>query len=473
MLTLWLLAAGCIPDPDRRTPAGPRADADSADSGNAAPFGPPVVIGAGLAGLAAAVDLPGAIVLEAAESPGGRAASGGQRRFLFVGTAAQAALGYTDTPEDVAADWPAMTGGDATADTRTFLAESAGVHDRMETLGLRFRDPPGADLITGRADLFTVDAEGEELAAAFLANAADGVELRLSTPATGLLVDDSGVVGVATEAGVIESNRVLLATGGYAGRIDIVQQYATWPAGTWDAPTEQHSGYAWDLAQALGLGLSHLGAIGAFDGYLGDFADGRIVPLGTAAPLLWVDHTGARFVDESELGSIQLETAFWAHDPTTVVTTDADVLSAGYLGMDDVYLSVLRCYASFADLAAAEGLDPAGLQATVEAVKAFRAGTATDPLGRASYDFPTLQGTPCAATEARKTAKSYGGVNVDEKGHALREDGIVLPGLWVAGEAAGMGAPGMGGLRGFDGSLSAVVWSGWRAAASMNVASGP
>jgi hypothetical protein len=30
-----------------------------------------------------------------------------------------------------------------------------------------------------------------------------------------------------------------------------------------------------------------------------------------------------------------------------------------------------------------------------------------------------------------------------------------------------MGAPGLGGQYGFDGSLTAVVWSGWRAAASM------
>ncbi len=470
MLPVWLIVAGCTTGRDSASAWDSRPGSDFVDSGTAAPFGPPVVIGAGLAGLAAAADLPGAIVLEASDAPGGRAANWGQRRFFFHGTDVQVALGAEESVEEVMADWPSMTGGEATDDTRTFLAESASVHDRMEALGLRFLDPPGPDLITGRDELFTVEAEGDELAAAFVASAAAGVELRLSTPATSLLVDDSGLIGVETADGVIETNRVLLATGGYTGRIDIVERYASWPAGTWEAPHEENSGFAWDLAQSLGLGLSHLDAMGAFDGYLGDYAGGGILPLGTAAPLLWVDRTGQRFVDESELGSIELETAFWAHDPTTVVTTDADVLSFAYLGTDDEYLSVLRCYPSFAALAAAEGVDPVGLQATVEAVKAFHAATATDPLGRAGYDFPALAGTPCAATEARKTAKSYGGVTVDDEGRALMADGSVLPGLWVAGEAAGMGAPGMGGLRGFDGSLSAVVWSGWRAAASMNAA---
>ena len=45
--------------------------------------------------------------------------------------------------------------------------------------------------------------------------------------------------------------------------------------------------------------------------------------------------------------------------------------------------------------------------------------------------------------------------------------GAVVPGLWAVGEAAGMGVPGMGGPWGFDGSLSAVVWSGWRTAAAI------
>ena len=68
----------------------------------------------------------------------------------------------------------------------------------------------------------------------------------------------------------------------------------------------------------------------------------------------------------------------------------------------------------------------------------------------------------CGFLPARIGEKSYGGVDVDLDGRVLDAAGQPITGLYAVGEAAGMGAPGMGGLTGFDGSIGAVVWSGWR-----------
>ena len=64
-------------------------------------------------------------------------------------------------------------------------------------------------------------------------------------------------------------------------------------------------------------------------------------------------------------------------------------------------------------------------------------------------------------------SKNFGGLAVDADGRVLDAGGAVVPGLWAVGEAAGMAVPGMGGEWGFDGSLSAVIWSGWRTAAAI------
>jgi len=61
---------------------------------------------------------------------------------------------------------------------------------------------------------------------------------------------------------------------------------------------------------------------------------------------------------------------------------------------------------------------------------------------------------------------------VDDQGRVLDAGGEPVRGLWAVGEAAGMGVPGMGGAWGFDGALSAVVWSGWRAAAAIREETG-
>jgi predicted oxidoreductase len=49
-------------------------------------------------------------------------------------------------------------------------------------------------------------------------------------------------------------------------------------------------------------------------------------------------------------------------------------------------------------------------------------------------------------------------------GQVLDGSGEVVEGLYAVGEAAGMYVPGFAGRSGIDGSLSAVVWSGWRTA---------
>jgi len=86
----------------------------------------------------------------------------------------------------------------------------------------------------------------------------------------------------------------------------------------------------------------------------------------------------------------------------------------------------------------------------------------------ASFAQPAFgEGVPCAFMSGQRAEKSFGGLAVDDEGGVLDADGERVEGLWAVGEAAGMLAPGVGGTSGWDGSLTAVVWSGWRVGASI------
>ncbi|MFN7146030.1 MAG: FAD-binding protein, partial [Myxococcota bacterium] len=185
---------------------------------------------------------------------------------------------------------------------------------------------------------------------------------------------------------------------------------------------------------------------------------------------VWVDATGARFVDETATWSLVLGGLSTARPNVWGVTTYESLV--GRVAVEDqpflVEGDAFRCAADWDALAGAIAVDAAGLRATLESAAAVTTRAAVDPWGRPPSTLPPLDGgTPCAFRPGRIGAKNFGGLAVDDDGRVYGADGTTVPGLWAVGEAAGMGVPGLGGAWGFDGSLSAVVWSGWRTATAI------
>lgn len=477
-----LLAACTPPAPDAPAPGEPAAVVAAAEEA-AAPVAAaalpvpdfvsdvPIVIGAGPAGLAVAADLGAALVLEADDAVGGRARwSGG---FLFlVGTEEQAAAGLDDGPDAALADWEALTGAPPTDATRAFLAATDAVRDRLVGMGLTLalarRDP-----LTGRNREHGPEGGGPALVAALAEALPDTVEVRLSTPVRGLVLLDGRAAGVLTDDGWIGADTVVIATGGFVDRADLVALHSGWADGGWrmGEPTLA-DGAALDWAAAGGLGTGNLDAIGTYRDLLGvPGADGdaiRVSP-GPNPPWVWVDATGGRFVDETATWSLVLAGLSTARPNVWGVTT-YEALVARVAVEDQPFLvqgDAFRCASDWDALADAIAVDAAGLRATLEQATDVSARVSADPWGRAPSTLPRLDGTPCAFRPGRIGAKNFGGLAVDDDGRVQDLDGVPVFGLWAVGEAAGMGVPGLGGAWGFDGSLSAVVWSGWRTAAAI------
>jgi succinate dehydrogenase/fumarate reductase flavoprotein subunit len=434
----------------------------------------PIVIGAGPSGLTAAMDLGDALVLEAADVVGGRARYAGGFLFL-VGTEEQAALGIEDGPALAEADWEALTGAPPTDATRAFLAATDGVRDRLVGMGLTFtlqRPSPASRALREHGPT----TSGRGLVDALAANLPAGVEVRVSTPVRGLVFVDGAVAGVRTDDGWIGADTVVIASGGFMDRADLVQLHTGWSDGGWRMGTTYGDvaadGSALDWAADAGLGTANLGAIGTYRDLLAlPGADGTAIQLASSAglPWVWVDTTGTRFIDESATwsvllsGFVQARTNVWA--VTTRESIEAAVSEADlpHLVEGDGW----RCADDWEALGTDLGVDAAALVETMATVDTIRARTAFDALGRPSTSFSMRAGTPCAFRPGSVAAKNFGGLAVDDDGRVLDAAGAAVPGLWAVGEAAGMGVPGMGGAWGFDGSLSAVLWSGWRTAAAI------
>ncbi len=200
--------------------------------------GCPVIIGAGLAGLMAALHLAPEPVLVLSAAPlGEQAASGWAQGGLA------AAVGADDSVELHLADTLAAGDGVCDADVaRRIVADGASLVDELGRLGARFDHDGsgriGLGLEAGHSRRRIVhaqgDASGREILRAVVAavRRTPSVVVWEGVRATRLVMRDGAVAGVVVRAAdgaarVVRSNRVVVATGGSGGLFE----HSTNPAG--------------------------------------------------------------------------------------------------------------------------------------------------------------------------------------------------------------------------------------------------
>ncbi len=466
---LWLLLACTSPSP--KESSGDSAEDSATDSATDSlpPPAPVVIIGAGPAGLAAAMDLPDAILIEAEAQVGGRFLWAGGLMAL-VGTEEQAAAGVQDSVTTALAEWPLITGGEATEVTEEFLGASDEVHDRLVGIGVQFTLVPPTDFV-GTLRLHRPNGDGPAVIAAMEGALPAGLDLRVNTRATGIFVENSVVKGVFLEDGsLLPASAVIIASGGFVNRADIVESLVDYPEGSWGgSPEGGASGFAIDLANTHELRTEALTSIGWYSHSIGLAGfDGLPMELSSRGGIPWitVDQTGQRFLNEVRIGSVHSHGESSLHENVWWLTT-LELLQVALVPENVALLptadpDILRCGTDWASLAAEVGIDPEVLDGTLSAEGHYRSGQELDPLGRPGPSFPDLSGTPCVFRPGHQAAKNYGGLMVDKNGAVPG-----FSGLYAIGEAAGMAVPGMGGSWGFDGSSAAVIWSGWRTAAAL------
>jgi fumarate reductase flavoprotein subunit len=384
-----------------------------------------------------------------------------------AGSRWQRDVGIEDSPETFLDDIVAKTHGEADLALATALA---GVSARLVEWMADGLDLP-LSLVTdfpypGHSQLrcHTVPGRaGRNLLRDVLRVARKSPLIDLMVPAT--LVDvvagPAGVeaVVVSTPAGeeTIPTRAVLLATNGFAADRALVREHIPEIAGAVYHGSEGSTG------DALRIGTS-LGAATAFlDAYQGHAA--LAMPSATLAGwatvmhgAFLVDAHGHRFGDEttgySEYAAQELEHAgghAWIildrriHEACLEFQDYRDTVESGAVRWaDDV-----------TDLAAAAGVDAAGLATTVEQTRACASSGARDEFGRGFWEAPLS--APFGAVAVQPALfHTQGGLVVDAHARVLTSPGAVIEGLYASGGAAvGISGHGASGYLAGNGLLPA------------------
>lgn len=435
-----------------------------------------VVVGAGTAGLAAAIEAGTAggraLVLEQTGRIGGQLhISAGQ--MSAAGTKRQAERGISDAPDAHFAD--AMRIGRGGADpalvrlavdlapsTIDWLMENgfAMAPECPAVLHLHeaYRAPRTYWGVEGGRSILKV------LAALFEPLVAAGkVELRLEAKVTRLVIEASGAVagaGVRSGSGesTVRGRAVLLTTGGYGANPALFRELTGKPLVTCSLPHADGSGIA--LARAAGAAIwnrdTYLPTLGGIEDPSGS---GRamwgelplLTPQQRAPWEIFVDRAGRRFVAEDDASVDRRERAllervddltFWIvadeamarAAPPLLPGWPAAKLAAAWQGHPSFAVAE-----TVAGLARAAGIDAAGLAATVaEFNRAAAAGR--DAFGRRHFPLP-LATPPYRAIRCHGILlRTAAGLAVDRELRVLDAGGEPIAGLYAAGEAIGGGA---------------------------------
>jgi fumarate reductase flavoprotein subunit len=429
-----------------------------ASSGSApAPAADVVVVGSGLSGLSAALSAAenGAkvIVVEKLGIPGGSSALAGGG-IGATGSAVQKRYGIEDSvaawratwverqnqslnknspyPDMARVDW-LIPQGPAIID---WMISQGVVYDRPEGYGvdtaerLHFPRKPGA-------------AENDKGNGAsliqYLLDSAEkkGVTILLETKAVELVVSGGAVCGVRVEdkngTRTIAAKAVVLAAGGFGQSAELRQRFIPGFPFVTSVASPGNTGDGILMAEKVGAALyEEPWIIGLYTGVNERSALGYL-PY-TAS--LYVAPNGKRVMNEAQHYALITNSAIAAGGVLYSIYDSSDPqtagLIAGSLGENAFTGSSLQA------LAAAAGIDPAGLAATITAYNGYaKAGKDAD-FGKAPALLKALtQGPFYAVKVVPNIMGTIGGVKTRvETGEVLDTSGAVIPGLYAAGENA-------------------------------------
>ncbi|RDI54876.1 FAD-dependent oxidoreductase [Microvirga subterranea] len=435
---------------------------------------PVVIVGAGAAGLVAALSArelgQEVLVLERDAVPrGSTALSAGL--IPAPGTRWQEAAGIADSPELFGRDIVAKASGEPDPDLVRMVAEAVG--PTIEWLADRHGLPfsviedfryPGHSVC--RMHGLPSRSGGELIDRLRDAAAQAGVDILCDAHVTDLFAGADGrISGVAVERPdgskeLIGCGSLILACNGYGGNKDLVRRHIPELGTALYFGHEGNQGDALLWGQALGAAARHLsghqghGSVAHPHGILITWA--TITEGG-----FQVNLRGERFSDESHGYSEQA--AVVLRQPEGLAWTVFDARIAGIARQFEDFrqaesLGAILTSETIEDLAQQMGVPADALQSTVQEVDALKHSGAADRFGRSFAGSPPLKAPYCAVKVTGALFHTQGGLVVDRDARVMREDGTSLPNLYaVGGAACGVSGSTAEGYLSGNGLLSAVA----------------
>lgn len=419
-----------------------------------------VIIGAGGAGLAAAVSANQAgakvVVLEKMPKIGGNTIlSGGALNAVDEGS--ETALANDDSVEKHFEQ--TFKGGDEKGDPKLVRVMVENAWDGVEwlkSLGMKFK--PGTFTVLG--GLWPRAHKPEEpVGTGFFKTYQKYIDehkditLLLNTKAESLIAENGMVKGVVAtgETGnkiTVNAKNVIIATGGFSNNMKMRQEYNTiWKDLGENIKSTNHPGATGDgieLAKAVNadlVGMEYIQLLpmgdpktGSLSGNIEKGVENRI----------FVNKDGNRFVDEGARRDVMTAALMEQQDAQMWVVLDSHDYPTG----DEVnnfnespkqLIAEGRAFKgeTLEDLAKQINVNPENLKKAVETYNQAVNKEIEDPFGRSLFKDPIDKGPFYASLRVPTVHHTMGGIKINENAEVIDKDGNVIKGLYAAGEVTG------------------------------------
>ncbi len=274
-----------------------------------------------------------------------------------------------------------------------------------------------------------------------------GTEIYYLTEAKEFITEDGKVTGVLCEQAdgtkmILHANRgVVLASGGFAGNVEMVVEYNTyWPDLTLDAKTDNTATATGDgirMAQAVGADTVGMGftqmlpTCSAVDGQAGKGVGSQ----------LYVNKEGLRYVNETNERDNLVKAAQAQTGGIFYGVGDAKMYNHRQQGEAKVADSVAKGYAFVGDTLeeAAEkaGVDAANLIETVAKFNTYVENESDPDFGRYGFMGKVEEAPFMIVPMAPALHHTMGGIRINRNAEVLNTEGAAIPGLYAAGEVCG------------------------------------
>ncbi len=444
-----------------------------------------IVVGAGIAGLSAALEAAQhgrrVAIVEMWSIFGGHAVMS-QGGLSIVGTPTQEAAGIADSPDLAFRDFITW-GEDADTDwVRYYVDHSrAEIYDWLATMGVTF---DGVSQPAGNSvpRFHQTHDRGVGLVSPIYRECVrnPNITFRWNVKVTSLIVERGRVVGVRgreLRTGLVRQFRapaVVLATGGFQSNLDMVRSF--WPR---ELPFPDRflvgsglnsTGSGHKVAEGAGAVLVNTDHQWNYSTGLPDPrypGMNRGLNSGNSTAI-WVNASGRRFVNEHGSTKVTFPALLQQKPATYWAIFDAPgrksftVQGSGwgnFASVERIILSnptLVKSGQTLDELAAVVGLPADALRETVARYNDMIAAGADTDYGRFSATDmprpPKIEQGPFYAVEFFPlTRKSMGGVRIDRSCRVLDRNQKVIPGLYAAGELTGFG--GINGRAGLEGTF--------------------
>jgi predicted oxidoreductase len=450
-----------------------------------------IVIGAGLSGLSAAVEMGRnglkVLVVDMNSVAGGHAMMAGG--VAMVSTPLQERLGIEDSAELAYTDWTDWT-EDGDADWTRYYASNSRemIYDWVSEMGVEFvrivpshgNSVPRFHFTKGRSAHLVLPIYRTALGM-------PNISFMWNVRAEKLLLENNRITGVVIknlrdgESRRLLADNVVLATGGFES--DVERVLANWTPGLprpdrlliGSAISATGSGH--DMATSAGAALTQIDRHYIYtNGIINphDEQQSHALTVGNDNAI-WVNASGRRFTNEAGFDK-DILVDLLQQKPSSYWMVFDEAARDGFGARGAAWLKsprqdhpllddpeVVQRARTLHELEAMAGLPTESLVQSVEEFNAMIDAGQDTAFGRFSDSQnvpPKIQQAPYYAVQMfPMTRKNMGGVAIDRKTRALDRSGKVLPGLYAVGELNG--SLGINGQHGLDGMfLGPAILSG-------------